>query len=80
MTEREATREKRKQTIISMFSDNKKLYTNQVAKEIGVVWTVADRLLHELVSEGHLSGVKATGYSKFHKPTAWERLKNVINV
>lgn len=78
-SEREKTRVVRKEKVLAMFSDGNTLYTNTVAKKIGVVWPVADRLLQQLVDEGRLSGNKLDGYSLYKEPasrTRWGRVKN----
>ena len=67
-TEREKTREARKLDILVSFTEEDTQYTNQVAKKIGVVWPVADRLLRELVREGKLTGDKVKGYRLYEEP------------
>lgn len=82
-TEREKTREVRKLNVLKAFVGNEILYTNQIAKKIGVVWPVADRLLQELVDEGRLSGDKLAGYTPYKPPvklTLYERIKRFIHV
>lgn len=80
MTERDKTREERKAQVLESFSEGKKLYTNHVAKQIGVVWPVADRLLRELVAEGRLSGSKGWGYTLPEKQTLWRKIREVLHV
>lgn len=82
-TEREKTREVRKLNVLKGFVGNETLYTNQVAKKIGVVWPVADRLLNELVEEGRLTGNKLMGYSVYEEPkkeTIREKIKRIFHV
>lgn len=80
ITPTQQEREKRKLAILAEFQEGKKLYTNQVATKINVVWPVADRLLRELVKEGRLSGDKPTGYIMFKKPSLLEKIRNVLHV
>lgn len=80
ITPTQQEREKRKLAILAEFQEGEKLYTNQVATKINVVWPVADRLLRELVKEGRLSGDKATGYIMFKKPSLLEKIRNVLHV
>lgn len=80
-TEREKTREARKLSALKAFVGNEVLYTNHIAKKIGVVWPVADRLLQELVDEGRLTGDKSYGY-KVPKPvklTIYGRIKKLLH-
>lgn len=80
-TEREKAREARKQNIIKAFVGNEVLYTNQVAKKLGVVWPQADRLLRSLVEEGRLVGNKMIGYSlPEKKETLGEKIKRILHI
>jgi len=66
-SERDQKRQARKASILVMFANDTTIYTNQVAKGIGVVWPVADTLLQELVQEQKLSGDKESGYRIYKK-------------
>jgi hypothetical protein len=79
-TEREKTREVRKLNVLELFVDDKTLYTNQVAKKIGVVWPVADRLLNELVEERKLTGDKAVGYKLFQQEGVYGKIKKFLHL
>lgn len=76
-TEREKKREIRKLDALAQFTGDETLYTNQIAKKIGVVWPVADRLLNELVDEGKLTGNKLLGYVLYQEP-AKEKLRDKV--
>lgn len=78
MTKRDKTRERRKLNATAEFHGEETLFTNEIAKAIGVVWPVADRLLKELVDEGKLTGDKLNGYKK--KQTVWGKIKGVLHV
>lgn len=80
MTERDRIRERRKLEVIDAFSEDEVLFTNQIAKRIGVVWPVADRILKELVHEERIMGGKMNGYTLPAKKTIWVKLKQVFHV
>ena len=68
-TQRERVRDERKHNIIKSFVGHDKLFTNEIAKKINVVWPVADRLLIELVDEKRLAGDKVNGYYIYQEDT-----------
>jgi Mn-dependent DtxR family transcriptional regulator len=79
----ERVRDERKAAVISLFNNGDSLYTNKVAKGIGVVWPVADRLLQDLVKEGIIEGDKVAGYKlakKIDKTTLRYRIKKFLRV
>lgn len=82
-SESQKKREVRKLNTLVQFHTDETLYTNQIAKNIGVVWPVADRLLNELVKEGRLTGNKMQGYTLYVEPkkeTLREKIKRILHV
>lgn len=79
----EKIRDDRKIAIISLLNNEEVLYTNKVAKGIGVVWPVADRLLQELADDGLIQGNKITGYKlskKIDTSTFRYKIKKFLRV
>lgn len=82
-TERERIRDARKLNIIKAFAGNETLFTNEIAKKVGVVWPVASRLLQDLVDEKRLSGNKVDGYTLFkeeRKKSLLEKIKGILHI
>jgi predicted transcriptional regulator len=75
MAEREIVREKRKALILDILEEGTQ-FTNQIAREVGVNWPMADKLLSEMVQARTIVGDKLNGYRLPPSPTFWQRIKN----
>ena len=80
LTTRDKIRELRKDKVVCLFDEKDILFTNEISRNINVVWGITDKIMRELVEEGRVAGNKYDGYRlPARRVTLLNKFKKMIN-